>query len=103
MCVNKRTNEKMSKSLGEALRFKCDFPFQGDSGSPLIREGVFRGVTSFGKCGDSRKPGVYILLTKKYLNWIRKAIEGPSDLPTSKRGQRWPTTVLSEAVLPGPV
>ncbi|XP_037655127.1 granzyme A-like [Choloepus didactylus] len=49
---------------------------EGDSGSPLICSNIFRGVTSFGKCGDPKKPGVYILLTKKYLNWIRKTIRG---------------------------
>uniref|UniRef100_A0A8D1BMM4 Peptidase S1 domain-containing protein n=1 Tax=Sus scrofa TaxID=9823 RepID=A0A8D1BMM4_PIG len=45
----------------------------GDSGAPLICEGIFRGVTAFGlseKCGDPRGPGVYILLSKKHLNWI---------------------------------
>ncbi|KAM5331848.1 granzyme A-like [Glossophaga mutica] len=58
----------------------------GDSGSPLIREGVFRGVTSFGKRGDSRKPGVYILLTKKYLNWGRKTIAGAIGPPCLEAG-----------------
>ncbi|XP_055459514.1 granzyme A-like [Psammomys obesus] len=48
----------------------------GDSGSPLICDNVFRGVTSFGKCGDPRKPGVYTLLTDKYLSWIQKTITG---------------------------
>ncbi|XP_058419459.1 granzyme A-like [Diceros bicornis minor] len=47
---------------------------EGDSGSPLICDNIFRGVTSFGKCGNPQKPGVYILLTKKYLNWIKKTI-----------------------------
>ncbi|XP_045695883.1 granzyme A-like [Phyllostomus hastatus] len=59
---------------------------EGDSGSPLICEGVFRGVTSFGKCGDARKPGVYILLTKKHLNWIRKTIRGAVGPPCSGAG-----------------
>ncbi|XP_006874696.1 PREDICTED: granzyme A-like [Chrysochloris asiatica] len=49
---------------------------KGDSGSPLICDNIFRGVTSFGKCGDPKKPGVYILLTNKHLNWIRKTIGG---------------------------
>ncbi|CAM9630661.1 unnamed protein product [Rangifer tarandus platyrhynchus] len=49
---------------------------QGDSGSPLICDNVFRGVTSFGKCGNPQKPGIYILLTKKHLNWIKKTIAG---------------------------
>ncbi|XP_008158361.2 granzyme A [Eptesicus fuscus] len=52
----------------------CD----GDSGSPLICEGTFRGVTSFGKqnrCGDPRGPGVYTLLSQKHLNWITKTTQ----------------------------
>ncbi|XP_007518956.2 granzyme A-like [Erinaceus europaeus] len=49
---------------------------EGDSGSPLICDMEFRGVTSFGKCGNSQKPGVYILLTNKYVNWIKKTIAG---------------------------
>ncbi|KAF6356956.1 granzyme A [Rhinolophus ferrumequinum] len=56
-------------------RDSCD----GDSGGPLICDGTFRGITSFGiagKCGDPRKPGVYILLSEKYLNWIRKTTKG---------------------------
>ncbi|KAL0628341.1 Granzyme A [Plecturocebus cupreus] len=50
----------------------------GDSGSPLLCRGVFRGVTSFGptKCGDPQRPGVYILLSQKYLNWIIRTIKG---------------------------
>lgn len=53
------------------------FVLQGDSGSPLICEGTFRAVTSFGKqgrCGDPWGPGVYTLLSQKHLNWIRKTI-----------------------------
>ncbi|XP_020017384.1 granzyme A [Castor canadensis] len=45
----------------------------GDSGSPLLCKGFFRGITAFGlkdKCGDPRGPGVYTLLSKKHLNWI---------------------------------
>ncbi|XP_075398765.1 granzyme A-like [Tenrec ecaudatus] len=47
---------------------------KGDSGSPLICGNVFKGVTSFGDCGNPRKPGIYTLLTTKYLNWIKKSI-----------------------------
>ncbi|XP_058917124.1 granzyme A-like [Kogia breviceps] len=50
----------------------------GDSGSPLICEGIFRGITAFGipgKCGDPRGPGVYILLSKKHLSWIAKTMK----------------------------
>ncbi|KAI5144374.1 granzyme A [Manis pentadactyla] len=49
---------------------------EGDSGSPLICDNIFRGVTSFGKCGNPQKPGIYILLSKKHLNWIKKTIAG---------------------------
>lgn len=54
------------------------FP-QGDSGSPLICKGTFRGITSFGKkgkCGDPRGPGVYTLLSQKYLSWIIQTMQG---------------------------
>ncbi|XP_030699060.1 granzyme A-like [Lagenorhynchus albirostris] len=50
----------------------------GDSGSPLICEGIFRGITAFGlpgKCGDPRGPGVYTLLSKKHLSWIAKTMK----------------------------
>ncbi|XP_006074225.2 granzyme A isoform X1 [Bubalus bubalis] len=51
---------------------------RGDSGSPLICNNTFRGITSFGipgKCGDPRGPGVYTLLSKKHLNWIVKTMK----------------------------
>lgn len=53
------------------------FP-QGDSGSPLICQGTFRGITAFGipgKCGDPRGPGIYTLLSDKHLNWIIKTMK----------------------------
>lgn len=46
------------------------------SGSPLICEGIFRGVSSFRECCDPKKPGVYTLFIPKYLNWIRKTMAG---------------------------
>ncbi|KAJ8380917.1 hypothetical protein SKAU_G00016950 [Synaphobranchus kaupii] len=50
----------------------------GDSGGPLLCEGVLRGVTSFGTlCGLKTKPGVYAALTKKQTEWIRKTIHSP--------------------------
>ncbi|XP_062984856.1 granzyme A-like [Elgaria multicarinata webbii] len=52
---------------------------QGDSGGPLMCNDQQRGIVSFGgtsKCGDSRYPGVYTLLTKTYLQWIWKTIGG---------------------------
>ncbi|XP_053144399.1 granzyme A-like [Hemicordylus capensis] len=49
----------------------------GDSGGPLICNGEQRGIVSFGKkCGDPRHPGVYTRLTKNYISWIRKTING---------------------------
>ncbi|KFO32119.1 Granzyme A [Fukomys damarensis] len=51
----------------------------GDSGSPLLCKGHFRGITSFGskgRCGDPRAPGVYIRLSQKYLSWIIKTMKG---------------------------
>ncbi|XP_043832216.1 granzyme A [Dromiciops gliroides] len=51
----------------------------GDSGGPLICQGSFTGITSFGspgKCGDPQKPGVYTFLSAKYINWIKNTIKG---------------------------
>ncbi|XP_021494575.2 granzyme A [Meriones unguiculatus] len=50
----------------------------GDSGSPLICEGSFRGITAFGRegrCGDPQAPGVYTFLSSKYLRWIKKTMK----------------------------
>ncbi|XP_059845404.1 granzyme K-like [Hypanus sabinus] len=48
---------------------------QGDSGSPLICDKMYSGIVSFGKgCAIAKKPGVYTLLTKKYIDWIRDTI-----------------------------
>ncbi|KPP65341.1 serine protease-like protein precursor-like, partial [Scleropages formosus] len=51
----------------------CD----GDSGGPLLYKGVAVGVTSNGgkKCGTSRKPGVYTIISK-FTAWINKIIQG---------------------------
>ncbi|XP_016055295.1 PREDICTED: granzyme K [Miniopterus natalensis] len=55
---------------------------QGDSGGPLVCRGNFCGLVSGGrKCGDAKKPGVYILLTKKLRTWIK------SKLP-QRKGER---------------
>ncbi|XP_007421399.1 granzyme A-like [Python bivittatus] len=49
----------------------------GDSGGPLICNGVQRAIVSFGKgCGNPRYPGVYTLLTDKYIRWIKSIIGG---------------------------
>ncbi|XP_059844631.1 granzyme K-like [Hypanus sabinus] len=48
---------------------------QGDSGGPLICDKMYTGIVSFGKgCAIAKKPGVYTLLTKKYIDWIRDTI-----------------------------
>ncbi|XP_028639825.1 granzyme A [Grammomys surdaster] len=52
---------------------------EGDSGSPLLCEGIFRGITAFGlpkKCGDPRGPGIYTFLSDKHLKWIKKTAKG---------------------------
>ncbi|XP_072920044.1 granzyme K-like [Hemitrygon akajei] len=48
----------------------------GDSGGPLICNKMFRGIMSSGgkECADPKKPGIYTLLTKKYLDWIQTTI-----------------------------
>lgn len=49
----------------------------GDSGSPLICEGIFRGITAFGlkgQCGTPQGPGIYTFLSKKHYEWISKTM-----------------------------
>ncbi|KAM4049806.1 granzyme A-like [Anomaloglossus baeobatrachus] len=50
----------------------------GDSGGPLICDGKYAGIISFGirECGKSKFPGVYTRLTDNYLKWIRNTIGG---------------------------
>lgn len=47
------------------------FLLQGDSGGPLLYKGVVVGITSNGgrKCGSSRKPGLYTIISH-YTQWI---------------------------------
>ncbi|XP_004422866.1 PREDICTED: granzyme K [Ceratotherium simum simum] len=48
---------------------------QGDSGGPLVCKGAFYALVSGGrKCGDAKKPGVYILLSQKYEAWIKRKL-----------------------------
>ncbi|XP_049624088.1 granzyme A-like [Suncus etruscus] len=52
---------------------------KGDSGSPLICDGIFRGITSFGepgKCGSPEGPGIYTRLSLEYLKWINITMRG---------------------------
>ncbi|XP_078075366.1 granzyme K-like [Mustelus asterias] len=47
----------------------------GDSGGPLICKGAYKGIVSYGReCADPKKPGIYTLISKKYLDWIQKTI-----------------------------
>ncbi|XP_078079020.1 granzyme K-like [Mustelus asterias] len=47
----------------------------GDSGGPLICKGVYKGIVSYGpKKPTAKKPGIYTLISKKYLDWIQKII-----------------------------
>ncbi|XP_059844545.1 granzyme K-like isoform X1 [Hypanus sabinus] len=51
---------------------------QGDSGGPLICDKMYTGIVSFGAgCAIAKKPGVYTLLTKKYIDWIQDTIGCP--------------------------
>nr|QKV49758.1 blarinasin-2 [Blarina brevicauda] len=47
----------------------------GDSGGPLICDGVFQGTTSWGSypCGKPRTPGVYVKIFS-HVDWIREII-----------------------------
>ncbi|KAM6969123.1 complement factor D [Tautogolabrus adspersus] len=55
----------------------CDQPFKkqdscdGDSGGPLLYNGIAVGITSNGgmKCGQIRKPGIYTIISH-YTEWI---------------------------------
>ncbi|XP_067879930.1 transmembrane protease serine 9-like [Heterodontus francisci] len=47
----------------------------GDSGGPLICKNKYKGIVSYGRgCADPKKPGIYTLITKEYLQWIEKTI-----------------------------
>ncbi|XP_039606275.1 granzyme A-like [Polypterus senegalus] len=49
---------------------------QGDYGGPLICDGTYTAIASYGfKCGENSKPGVYTLLTDNYLKWIKETIQ----------------------------
>ncbi|XP_056398249.1 granzyme A-like isoform X2 [Hyla sarda] len=48
----------------------------GDSGGPLLCDGVFRGITSFGEnvCGRPNDASIFTRLTKEYITWITSTI-----------------------------
>lgn len=73
----KKRNLKITKNMLCTLVDKdgkdtCD----GDSGGPLICNGDFNGVLSFGDehCGTPGNASVYTRLTKEYINWIKAEI-----------------------------
>nr|BAD91569.1 granzyme II [Paralichthys olivaceus]BAE94914.1 granzyme II [Paralichthys olivaceus] len=49
----------------------------GDSGGPLMCNGVLAGVTSFGPkiCGQNKNPPVFTYLSEKQLSWIKKTMK----------------------------
>ncbi|XP_078413694.1 granzyme K-like [Cetorhinus maximus] len=48
---------------------------KGDSGGPLICSGKYKGIVSYGPSNPTaKKPGIYTLISKKYLDWIQKII-----------------------------
>lgn len=66
-------NSWWSKKFNVFLPNICPFSsLQGDSGGPLVCKGAFHALVSGGpKCGDAKKPGIYILLTRKFQAWIK--------------------------------
>ncbi|KAK0134800.1 Granzyme A [Merluccius polli] len=53
---------------------------RGDSGGPLLCNGVQVGVTAFGTedCGDWTRPKVYTFLSKQHIEWIKKTMQKPA-------------------------
>uniref|UniRef100_A0A672ZH06 Peptidase S1 domain-containing protein n=1 Tax=Sphaeramia orbicularis TaxID=375764 RepID=A0A672ZH06_9TELE len=61
---------------GDMICAGSDGTNSGDSGGPLLCNGVLTGVASFGyKCGLIKKPGVYAYLSDRQLSWIKKTIK----------------------------
>ncbi|XP_078097111.1 transmembrane protease serine 9-like [Mustelus asterias] len=49
---------------------------KGDSGGPLLCNGNYNGIVSFGcGCAIAHKPGVYTRLSESYLPWIKRIIQ----------------------------
>ncbi|XP_056398283.1 granzyme A-like [Hyla sarda] len=67
------TEKKICTSVGPKGEDTCG----GDSGGPLICNGVFRGILSFGSepCGKHNGAAVYTRLTEEYIDWIKEIIE----------------------------
>ncbi|KAM5191805.1 granzyme A-like, partial [Mantella aurantiaca] len=66
------TADMVCTNVGSDRQDTC----KGDSGSPLICDGVFRAVNSFGymPCGTPDTSNVLTLLNKKYVLWINETI-----------------------------
>ncbi|XP_066460974.1 granzyme A-like [Eleutherodactylus coqui] len=68
--VNIGDTSKMCTAVGSRGEDSCG----GDSGGPLICDGVFRGIVSYGDdpCGMPNGVAVYTRLTKEYIEWIHE-------------------------------
>ncbi|XP_043544524.1 granzyme A-like [Chiloscyllium plagiosum] len=65
------TKDMICVGDSKAQRDSCN----GDSGGPLICNKKYKGIVSYGRgCADPKKPGIYTLISKKYLDWIAKII-----------------------------
>ncbi|XP_020373265.1 granzyme K-like [Rhincodon typus] len=68
---------------------------KGDSGGPLICNKKYKGIVSYGRgCADPKKPGIYTLISKKYLDWIAKIIGAHAFNMTTVESVESPTNVL---------
>ncbi|KAL2098749.1 hypothetical protein ACEWY4_005229 [Coilia grayii] len=65
---------KFTKNMLCAARRRQD-TCDGDSGGPLLHDGVAVGITSNGgkKCGSSRKPGLYTIISH-FSTWIQNTM-----------------------------
>ncbi|XP_069820843.1 mast cell protease 1A-like [Dendropsophus ebraccatus] len=66
------TENQICTSVGPGGEDTC----VGDSGGPLICDGVFRGILSFGMnpCGQHNRAAAYTRLTEEYVDWIQEII-----------------------------
>ncbi|OXB80164.1 UNVERIFIED_CONTAM: hypothetical protein H355_011622 [Colinus virginianus] len=68
-------NVTRNMCTGGTMRFSRRDACKNDSGGPLICGRKYSGIVSFGeKCGRGDKLGVYIQLTKKYVEFIKKKV-----------------------------
>ncbi|XP_028994990.1 complement factor D [Betta splendens] len=76
MCAYKLCPEPCTQA--EKKEDSCD----GDSGGPLLYNGVVVGITSNGgkKCGQLKKPGVYTIISH-YTEWIDSIMNPPPVTP----------------------